>query len=249
MKNKFLVLWLAGILGAVSVLPYAFTLQNDIIVASGQPLSLLIFAAIAQTAILLSIAIFFGLKLSRSLNLPVLTIFDSNNISVKKRWSRFFLLTISIGIVTAVLIAFGDMLFGQYMPQLIGVNGQVATWKTLFASLYGGIVEEILMRLFAMSLIVWIIAKISKSTEPAKNSIIMWTAIVISSILFSIGHLPITSALTEITPLVVTRAIVLNSIGGIAFGYLYWKKGLEYSMMSHLTADIVLLSIIPTFLM
>lgn len=108
MKNKFLVLWLAGILGVASVLPYAFTLQNDIIVASGQPLSLFIFAAIAQTAILLSIAVFFGLKLSRSLNLPVLTIFDFN-FQLKKDGLVFFLLAVSTGIVTAVLIAFGDM--------------------------------------------------------------------------------------------------------------------------------------------
>lgn len=70
-----------------------------------------------------------------------------------------------------LILWLGDMLFGQYIPQLTVANAQVAIWKTLLASLYGGIVEELLLRLFVMSLIAWIIAKIAKSIEPAKNSV------------------------------------------------------------------------------
>jgi membrane protease YdiL (CAAX protease family) len=39
---------------------------------------------------------------------------------------------------------------------------------------------------------------------------------------------------------VVTRAIVLNGVGGIGFGYLYMKHGLEAAMISHFSADIIL---------
>lgn len=76
----------------------------------------------------------------------------------------------------------------------------------------------------------------------------MWTAIVISTVLFGLGHLPVTAALTVITPLVVARAIVLNGIGGLVFGWLYWKKGLEYSIVAHFAADIVLLAVLPALL-
>jgi len=37
----------------------------------------------------------------------------------------------------------------------------------------------------------------------------------------------------------------LNGIGGIIFGWLYWKKGLESAMISHFSADIVLQVIFP----
>jgi hypothetical protein len=32
---------------------------------------------------------------------------------------------------------------------------------------------------------------------------------------------------------IIIRAFVLNGIGGIGFGYLFWKKGLAYSMVAH----------------
>ncbi len=234
-------------MGGAAVLPYAFTLQHDIILKTGQPLLTIILASIAQTAVLLAIAIFFGLKLSQSLNIPVLTLFDPNT-PTKQKLPRFVLLTVSAGVITAVLIALGDVQFGKYLPELTVVNGHVTMWKTLLAAFYGGIVEELLMRLFCMSLFAWILAKIFKSMEPTKNALIMSAAIILSSILFGLGHLPITAALTAITPLVIARAIVLNGVGGLVFGWLYWKKGLEYSIVAHFTADIVLLAIIPALL-
>jgi membrane protease YdiL (CAAX protease family) len=247
MKKKFLVLWGAGIVGAAAVLPYAFAIQHDVIAKVGKPLPVLILASIVQTAVLLAVAIFFGLKLAERLHMPILSFLDSNA-SAKPKLPGFVLLTVSAGIVTAILITIGDKLFSQYIPALSVVNGHIAIWKTLLAALYGGIAEEILMRLFVMSLFAWVIAKICKSIEPAKNAYIMWAAIILSAILFGLGHLPITSALTVITPLVVLRAIILNGIGGLVFGWLYWKKGLEYAIAAHFTADIMLLAILPALL-
>ncbi len=247
MKNKFLSLWLAGLVGTAAVLPYAFTLQHDILSKTGQPLAVMVITSIVQTAVLLAIAIFLGLKLTTGLNLPIFAPFDANS-AENGQLSRFLQLTISAGMIVAVLITLGDKIFGQFLPQLVAVNGQVAIWKTLLAALYGGIVEEILMRLFVMSLLAWIIAKIFKVAEPAKNNLLMWAAIIISSVLFGLGHLPITAALTAITPLVVLRAIVLNGIGGLVFGWLFWKKGLIYGMAAHFTADIFLLAVLPAII-
>ena len=55
-----------------------------------------------------------------------------------------------------------------------------------------------------------------------------------------LGHLPATSVVVPLTPLVITRAVVLNGLLGIAFGWLYWKRGLEAAIISHFSADIVL---------
>ena len=61
--------------------------------------------------------------------------------------------------------------------------------------------------------------------------------------------MPITSAITQITPLIIARAIILNGIGGIVFGWLYWKKGLESAMVSHFTSDMVLHVLFPLLLL
>jgi hypothetical protein len=48
------------------------------------------------------------------------------------------------------------------------------------------------------------------------------------------------SLLVPLTPLVITRTVVLNGLIGIAAGWLFWKRGLETAMISHFSADIVL---------
>ena len=43
----------------------------------------------------------------------------------------------------------------------------------------------------------------------------------------------------------ITRALLLNGIGGIVFGWLYWKRGLLAAMLAHFSADIVLHVVTP----
>ena len=102
------------------------------------------------------------------------------------------------------------------------------------------------MRLFLMSLLVWLSTKVMRRKEPAVSGIIV--AIMIAAIVFGLGHLPITATLTKNDALVVARAIVLNGIGGIVFGWLFWKKGLEAAMLAHFTTDIFLLTLLPLVL-
>ena len=66
-----------------------------------------------------------------------------------------------------------------------------------------------------------------------------------SALLFGAGHLPTTATLMPLTPLVITRALLLNGLGGIVFGWLYWKRGLLAAMLAHFSADIVLHVIAP----
>jgi membrane protease YdiL (CAAX protease family) len=90
-----------------------------------------------------------------------------------------------------------------------------------------------------MTAILWVLSKLVKG-DIIKNKLVMWSSIIIAALVFGLGHLPITSSLIEITPLVVLRALVLNGIGGVVFGRLYWKKGLEAAMIAHFSADIII---------
>ena len=126
----------------------------------------------------------------------------------------------------------------------IGENIQTPVWQRFLASFYGGITEEIIMRLFLMSSLVWIGLKFSKRTENP-HPIFVWIAIILAAVIFGLGHLPVTATLTELTPIVITRGILLNGIGGIIFGWLFWKKGLEAAIIAHFTTDIMILIILP----
>jgi membrane protease YdiL (CAAX protease family) len=41
------------------------------------------------------------------------------------------------------------------------------------------------------------------------------------------------------------RTIALNAVGGLVFGWLYWKRGIEMAMLGHFSADIVLHVLAP----
>src|SRR5699024_10399566 len=100
---------------------------------------------------------------------------------------------------------------------------------------------ELMLRLFVMTLIVWIIAVIYKKDKNSIPKSVYFTAIVLTALLFGLGHLPATDQVFgELTTIIVVRALVLNGLLGLWFGYLYWKKGLEYAMIAHFSADIFL---------
>lgn len=247
MKKKFWVLWSAGVVSTVIALPYVFTLERSVIDKVAMPLWQLVLVALAQTIIVLTIAVFFGLKLSQRINLSSLTIFESGP-SRKVNIKRILKLSIPVGIALGVILKFLDVFFSNSIPQITTVAERIPFWKAILVTPYGGIVEELLMRLFLLSLIAWLLGKITRTAEPAKSNAIMWISIIVTAILFGLGHLPATASVLPITPIVIARALLLNGIGGLAFGWLYWKKGLEYGIVAHFTTDVVLIAILPVLL-
>ena len=129
------------------------------------------------------------------------------------------------------------------MPPPAALNlqtAQPAAWKGLLASFYGGIAEEIQLRLFVMSFLAWLGRFVSKTMVGKPTSAVFWIANIFAAVLFGIGHLPTMSLLVPLTPLVFARTVILNGLIGVVCGWLYWKRGLEAAMVSHFSADIVL---------
>lgn len=248
MKNTtnwklFFVLLGASTVTTLMVLPYALTL------ISGTGLvftPIILVAQVIQSLVLFSIAIFFGLKLSKrfGFGMPIIEGMlrgeaQGNNLK------SILWLSIGLGVLASALIIFFSFLFGSLSLDFLRAEMSVSIWKSLLASFYGGVGEEILLRLFLMTFFVWITFKITKTADGKPTNTGIWLAIIISSVIFGLGHLPITGALTAITPVVVLRAILLNGVAGIIFGWLYWKKGLESAMISHFSADICLHVLLP----
>ncbi len=73
-----------------------------------------------------------------------------------------------------------------------------------------------------------------QKVRTAPSSSIFWISIIVSSILFALGHWGATAlAAPVITPIIFIRMLLLNGIGGIIYGWLFWKKGLEVAMIAH----------------
>ena len=246
----FLILLLAGIIANIAVLPYAFSL--DIVRAQEFPIPLpvAILIQIVQATIFFTVAIFSGLLLGKKVGLGAPFIeswlsHETPNILFRPIVRIASLLGIVIGVVIFILDRF---IFSIFVEPITAFQDNPPIWTRLLASFYGGVGEEIAMRLFLMTLVVWITYKIKRTKNDTPTRAGVWVAILLISVLFGLGHLPMTARFTEITTLVVLRAIILNGIAGITFGWLYWKKGLESAMISHFTTDIVLHVILPSLI-
>lgn len=246
----FFVLLSASAFSILAVMPYIISLQGDVLRAAPIPFPVVILITIFQSVLMFAFFIFIGLRLSNKigLGLPIIErLVDKKNIdfdlkpTIKK--------SIIFGILVGIIIILLDFAFFQFGLERIFKQISVPVWQGFLASFYGGISEEIVMRLFFMTFIIWLISKIKRTgSKIIENNLEVWTSIFIASILFGIGHLPVTSELMDLTPLVVFRSLLLNGVGGVVFGWLYWKKGLESAMIAHFSADIVLHVCLPLVL-
>lgn len=241
MKNKDLKLSIiftliglvaGALMGWYQILNFDEAMKETIISQVGS-INIMILISAAQTGLFAFISTFIGLKLARKTNLFLNFKFDKDS----------FIMATIIGFVVALIIVVSEkFIFAKFLPENL-LSFDFSIHYFISSILYGGIVEELMLRLFFMSLIVFILKKMFiKTSEIEKNEKIpTWMyikAIAVSAIVFAAGHLPAVSQTFGLSVPMVVRVMVLNSIGGIGFGYLYWKKGLSYSILAHMLTHI-----------
>ena len=98
---------------------------------------------------------------------------------------------------------------------------------------YGAVIEEVMIRLFMMSLIAFVLHKLLKKNGDKPTVVILIIANIISALLFAAGHLPVTIMTIGTSPMIIFRCFLLNGTFGLLFGWLYRKYGLRYAMIAH----------------
>jgi membrane protease YdiL (CAAX protease family) len=232
--REFLALWIAGLVGVVLLVPYSLSLVP---LPPNVPFAALLLASLVQNAILVAIAVGAGLWCARRVGLgaPLLEAALRGE-PVRDRLRTVWPVPVATGVVVAIVLIVLDVaVFGPNLPSPTTPSGTgPAPLLGLLAAVYGGITEELLTRLFLVSFFAWLLSPF------LRGAALYLIAIVIAAVLFGAGHLPATSALMPLTPIVVARALLLNGVAGFAFGILYWRYGLESAMLAHFAGDLVL---------
>ena len=248
----FWILLGAAVWGALAAIPMSLELVAKVLAESPPPplpLPLLILLGAVQNLALLALFVGLGLKLGSKLGLgpKLIEAWLAGSLKKSDVWSTIRSgLVIGVGVGAVLLPA---MLFlSSRLPNLpFASAAKIELWKRILICFYGGIYEEILARLFLLSLFAWLINR--SWQQPVLSSSAFWIANVIVAILFGLGHLPSASLVMEITPFVVVAALLLNGVAALAFGWLYRKHNLEAAMLAHFTADFILYVVGPYLLM
>jgi membrane protease YdiL (CAAX protease family) len=240
----FGLLLFGALIGVLAILPYSLAL-TPLPPALQAQLGLVLLSSIINNGILFGVATALGLWLGGKVGLGAPMLRDPE---APRAFRAGLPLAVVLGVASSVLVVVLDLVvFQPLMPaSLVASTGGTLTppaWMGFLASFYGGIAEELLLRLFLMSLLVWIGCKLARTATP--GAAVAWTANILAALLFGAGHLPATAALFPLTAVVVIRALLLNGLIGVAAGWLYWRRGILLAMAAHFSADIVLHVLLP----
>lgn len=145
------------------------------------------------------------------------------------------MITLAISAIGGLALILPDILFfGKFSQAIMDSYAVKPTIAYMLASVfYGGVIEEVMLRLFMMSLIAFILHKLFWRKRETTPVAALALANIISAILFAAGHLPATAMIMGINPMILLRCFLLNGGFGLLFGWLYRKYGLRYSMLAH----------------
>lgn len=243
MKNAKIVLgsvmFLLGLSGVLSMLTMEIPLSEEVLNLLLEKFTLqqIEFLKLINPLMMLIGAVVLGVIFHEKVYLEVPLIKGIIKKSHSYHLSSIFKYGTIGGVIAGVLLTVIATVFTSLSPQEI--TKLAATMKPTMAArfLYGGITEEILMRFGLMTFIIWLLSKIFKSYP---NSI-YWTGILLTAFIFALSHLPVAfQTLGNPSVALLSYILIGNSIGGIIFGWLYWKKGLEAAFVAHITAHIVM---------
>jgi len=250
----FVILWLAGLAGVLSFLAVDLSqlLANIPVAAGTAPLPspvMLKLVSVIQPAVLVSLAVWVGVALASRVGLtaPVAEAIAAN----RSVWVAFkpqivpglIGCLIGSGLLFLIWMVWKPLLPPEFVTRGLALNALTPLVTRL---LYGGFTEELLLRWGVMTLLVWAPWRLFQRGQGEPHAIYMTSAIVISSVVFGVGHLPIAIMLSPVVTVALVSYIVMgNTVFGLIAGYLYWKKGLEAAMLAHMLIHVILVIVGP----
>jgi Type II CAAX prenyl endopeptidase Rce1-like len=245
----FVILWLAGLTGVLSfllidldaliaILPAPAGTEIPTITPALKLLSLV------QPGVILSVAVLVGIVLASKVGLssPVAEAAaggDNLASAFKPQVIPGTIGGLAGGVAIVLIAAVSKPFLSPEVAARIGEFGKFLPLPTRL--LYGGITEELLLRWGLMTLLVWAAWRLFQKRQGRPKPVYFVSAILISSLVFGLGHLPVAFMLFPEATLALTLFVIVgNSAFGLIAGYLYWKKGLESAMLAHMLAHVVM---------
>jgi membrane protease YdiL (CAAX protease family) len=105
--------------------------------------------------------------------------------------------------------------------------------------LYGGITEELLLRWGVMAVVALVLWTATGRRGERPSAAIGWAAVTLAAVLFGVLHLPMAATIYgALTVEVVAFIVGANAVGGVGFGWLFWRYSLEAAMIAHAFAHV-----------
>lgn len=233
-----IVLWVAGTVGSAAittvVLPH---LLQQLQTPLPAPLWVISLASLVQSALILALAVWAGVRLTPSVGLHA-PAFEA--VATGRPIGPAMRPQLLPGLIAGVLG--GILLFTafRYAPLAVAELLDRFAIPIVARVLYGGITEELLLRWGLMTALVWLAWRFLQQRHGPVRAGFVWLAIAVSALMFAAGHLPAAAVLFgALDAPVVAFVMGVNTAFGLLFGYVYWRHGLESAIIAHALTHVV----------
>ena len=249
--RTFLFLAAAGSLTGPLVIPYFKGLAA--IAAVSQPeasmsLGLLVLGTVLRNLVLLVPAALIGLWVARRIGLgaPYLESWLDGAPRPAEPFASIVRPAVFWATVTALVAFAVDAIFRyglgvDFPAPEIHARIDVAWWRSGLASFWAPFAEEIFDRLFLLSLVAWLGMKLFRvAGEGRGRTAALWFANLATALFFGWYHISNEEIFAVAVPaLVAVRTVMIILPVGLAFGWLYIRRGLEAVILSHFVIDVI----------
>ncbi len=229
-------LWLAAMIG-VLIVTFTIIPQLHARAEARVPIWIAIGASTVQSALIVALAVWAGVALSKKLGFGAPAI--EALLSGGDVWAALkpqLLAAVVVGCVVGVLL----VVFTKIAPVEVAKISQTFDIPLVAKLLYGGVTEEVIMRWGLMSALVWLPWRFNQRRDGLPREKYVVGAIVCAGLLFGTGHLPAVVAMgVPLTAPVIAYIIFGNAVPGMLFGALFWRKGLEAAIIAHALAHAI----------
>ncbi len=231
------LLWLLGLPGVVAVVWTLLPPLQANAALLPLPLWAVLLLSGLQTAVLLALAVAIGVWLAPrvGLQVPVLAAWlGGGPVGPALR------AVVAPGVMGGVAGAAWLWALAQVAPQALQPSDPASAVPLVVKLLYGGITEELLVRWGVMTLLLWLGWRVVQRGQGLPGKALVAAAVVLSALLFAVGHLPAAQAMAGVlTPPVVLFVLAGNTAFGLLAGALYARRGLEAAIVAHVLAHLL----------
>jgi membrane protease YdiL (CAAX protease family) len=246
-RGLVIALMLLAALGSLAIIPFSRTILRQALPPEFPPqwlpfvLALTFIVELVLSAVAIPVGLWAGDRVG--LGAPLLRAWlegdrDAGR-QLRSSIGRAFVLGLGLGVLVMVAVLIVDPL----IPSPTRPLAHPPAWEALLASLGAGIREELWLRLGVMTPLVWLGCKVTRRTGPSPA--VIWPANAFAAALFAAIHLPQASVLFGLSAPILAFVLVGNGLPGLAFGWLYWRRGLMAAMAAHGAVDVVLKVVLP----
>ncbi|HEV7237802.1 MAG TPA: CPBP family glutamic-type intramembrane protease [Thermoanaerobaculia bacterium] len=140
-----------------------------------------------------------------------------------KRLLLAFPIGVVLGGITLALLPLAGL------QSRIIAEAAIPLWKRIVIAFDSSILEEIVFRLFIMTVVAWALSHVMP-----RNAAI-WSGIIVAAIAFGAAHL---TRWMAAGPMVIAAVMLVNGFIAIALAVIYRKWGIEAAIVAHFAGDV-----------